>query len=79
MAKKKARYTTIIPGMIFWFAQNCWFGWNSEPCCTAEEICDKIVAYMIIFGIAQILIRDEVRSQLSNSKEEKSEDPEKTS
>jgi len=32
----------ILIAFVIWILENCYFGWNSHPSCTAERIWDYI-------------------------------------
>ncbi len=61
----------LYASVIFYILENCWFGWNSEPSCTAERVCDFIVLtllYVAMFKWTVITIAskvvDKVKSEL---------------
>ena len=57
----------IFAGLIFLIAENCWFGWNKTPSCTAESVCDYIAWVLIYCGLFRFTINaiaDEVEKRI---------------
>ena len=59
-------YNMIIFGVMFWLIETAIFGFNMKPCCFAEEVCDKIAACIILFGIIRIFVLDTVRDEIKD-------------
>lgn len=50
--KTKVNYW-LWASVIFFIAENCWFGWNRKPSCTAERVCDYIVVILFWVGFSK--------------------------
>jgi len=37
-------------GLVFWFVETAFFGFNRHPSCYNEQICDAMASTMIIVG-----------------------------
>jgi len=40
----------LLFSLLFFIAENCYFGWNRQPCCNAERYCDLIYQFSFIMG-----------------------------
>ncbi len=54
----------LIFGLLFWFAETAWFGWNwgREPSCDAEHVCDIIARVFVLIGLLKIIVASEVKA-----------------
>ena len=55
----------VKSGIVFWFIETAYFGFNLKPSCHAEAVCDKIAMVAIT---AAVLVRIEVVCQAVISK-----------
>lgn len=51
MKKIKLGKFFIFVGLVFWFAETCFFGWNFKPINQAERICDNISTVLMMVGL----------------------------
>jgi len=51
----------VIAGIAFWLGETVYFGWNFEPCCRAERICDCIASAIMLIGIIKVIARYEIK------------------
>lgn len=54
----------LVFAAVFFIAENCYFGWNRQPSCKAERICDMFVLYLCLYALVRILIRREIKKIL---------------
>jgi len=57
----------IIIGFGFWLLETAYFGFNFEPCCSAERVCDRIAVGLVLFGTIKIFIAKEVQEALKEN------------
>lgn len=43
-------------GFIFWLLETWCFGFNMEPCCIAERICDAIAGGLMLYGLVKTVV-----------------------
>ena len=52
----------IISGIIFWFLETWYFGWNWWiPSCEAERSCDEAAKMLVIIGFFQYILHEEAK------------------
>ncbi len=56
----------IVFGLIFWFAETAGFGFNWEPSCRAERICDGVAIGLVWYGIIQVIVIQEIRKIINS-------------
>ena len=50
----------IISGFTLWISETWYFGWNDEPCCSAEKVLDMISLTVLYWGIIGDLLSNVV-------------------
>jgi hypothetical protein len=51
----KPRYWIYL-AVVFWLVEIWYFGWNTEPSCTAEKICDGVAVGLWLIGAVEWFI-----------------------
>lgn len=59
-SKRKQTEAWIIAGLVFWFLETAYFGFNSTPSCNAERICDRIAVSLVWFGVIKLVVVYEI-------------------
>ncbi len=50
----------LVTGILFWFAETAYFGFNWSPSCRAEMWCDHIARGWILYGLILVIVRREI-------------------
>ena len=45
----------LIFGYVFWLIETAWFGFNWQPCCGAEQICNYVAIAATLYGLIRLI------------------------
>lgn len=55
---------TVLIGVIFWFTETAYYGFNWRPCCHTELVLDTISQAIMVMGIFLIYLDYQPRRKL---------------